>query len=138
MVASTKKKGARTRYKALEYWQSKGYLVDTVEQGGRFNKSKDLFSRYCTNCWNVYNEDPPCCKKNNRFSGFDIVALNKKEILVIQLKTNTPASQEEYKQFAMRFANRKLKIVCMTWYDRKGWRIQYYQQNGKVKEEDLR
>jgi hypothetical protein len=135
---STKKKGQRTKYKALTYWQDLGYITDTVEQGGRFNKSKDLFSSYCSNCWQRYDDETNCCKNKQRFSGFDIVALKPKEMLLIQLKTNTPSTQAEYIQFAKQFANRYMKVIVQTWYDRKGWRIQYYQANGKIREIDLR
>lgn len=137
---STKAKGGRTRRRAEQYWRDKNYLVDRVELGGRFNTSKDLFSGVCINCWTEQrkSDEEDCCDDKRLFDGFDIIALNGKHIILIQLKTNTPPTQEVYIKFAKKFANRRVKILCMTWYDRKGWRNQWYQQNGKIREEDLR
>ena len=131
-------KGNRTRRKAINYFKEDNYLVDIVEQTSRWTNSKDLFSNICTNCWNTYEEDTACCSNNKRFSGFDIVALKPKEFILIQIKTNNPATQQEYIDFAKKYASSQIKVLCMTWYDRQGWVLQWYQQNGKIKKVDLR
>lgn len=118
-MSKTRAKGGRTRRRAEEFWRNKGYLVDRVELGGKFTKSKDLFS-------------------SDSFSGFDIIAFKPKELILIQLKTNTPPTQQEYIDFAKKYASRQIKVLCMTWYSYRGWRLQWYQQNGKIREEDLR
>ena len=133
---SSRAKGGRTRRRGEEYWREKLYLVDRVELGGKFTKSKDLFSGICINCWRKDEED--CCDDKRLFEGFDIVALNEDEIILIQLKTNTPPTQKIYKEFAIRYASETIKILCMTWYDRKGWRLQWYEPDGSIVEEDLR
>lgn len=112
-------KGGRTRRKAEKFFRDQGYIVDRVELSGKFTKSKDLFS-------------------SDTFSGFDIVALKPKEFILIQLKTNTPPTQQEYIDFAKKYASSQIKVLCMTWYSRDGWRLQYYFQNGNIKEIDLR
>ena len=133
---SSRSKGGRTRRRGEKYWRDKNYLVDRVELGGKFTKSKDLFSGICIYCWTKDEED--CCDQKTLFDGFDIVALNKGEIILIQLKTNQPPTQKIYKQFAKRFGNSTIKILCMTWYSYKGWRLQWYNADGTISEEDLR
>ena len=116
---SSRAKGGRTRRKAEKFFRDQGYIVDRVELSGKFTKSKDLFS-------------------SDTFSGFDIVALKPKEFILIQIKTNNPATQQEYIDFAKKYASSQIKVLCMTWYSRKGWVLQWYQQNGKIRKLDLR
>ena len=112
-------KGRRTLNKAKEYYESDGWLVDEVELGGRFRKSKDLFS----------TED---------FGGFDLICLKPGKVKFIQVKTNSPATQSPYSDFAARYASRYIKVEGLTWYDRRGWVVHKFYKNGKVKRVDLR
>ena len=112
-------KGRRTLNKAREYYESKGWLVDRVELGGRFTKSKDLFS-------------------SETFGGFDLVALKPGKIKLIQVKTNSPATQGPYIDFAKQYAGRNIRIEGITWYDRQGFVVHRFHKNGKVTRIDLR
>lgn len=129
-------KGNRTRRKAITYLKENGYIVDVVEKTGRWVSHKDLFAGYCIYCWTRGDEE--CCSNFTPFSGFDLIALKGKHTTYVQVKTNTPAAQKEYKTFAKNFASRNVKVWVMTWYDRKGWRIQKYYSNGTINELDLR
>ena len=132
----SKAKGRRTVAKAKEYWESQGYIFDECELSGRFRKSKDLYSGLCTKCWK-WNEN---CNHPDKyiFEGFDAIAMNGKRLLLLQIKTNSPATQLNYKRFAKKFGNRYIRVVVMTWYDRQNWRIQTYCKNGSIIEKDLR
>ena len=112
------KKGRRTVKKALRLFSERGYSMDTVEKKHRYAKARDLFSEEC--------------------DGFDIVGISPEEFLLIQVKTNKPATQKTYKEFAKKYGNDVVKVVVATWYDHKGWRIQWYRPDGKIIEEDLR
>lgn len=116
---STRAKGRRTLNKAKAFYEEQGWLVDEVELGGRFRKSRDLFS----------TED---------FGGFDLVAIRSGVTKLIQVKTNTPATQGPYKDFAKQYAGRKLLIEGWTWYDRAGPVIHKFHKNGKVTRIDKR
>lgn len=131
---STRSKGRYTLNKCKDYYEEKGYIVDQVELGGRFRKSKDLFSGYCFECGEV-------CKDGHDtlFPGFDLIAIAPgKPVLLIQVKTNTPATQGPYKDFARQYASRHVHVVVWTHYRRAGPRIQRYCKNGSIQEADLR
>lgn len=110
----SKAKGNRTRYKCIEYYEDLGYQVETVEKTHRFAKIKDLFGL------------------------FDLLAIKDREVLFIQVKTNTPATQKPFKNWAQAHCSKSIRCICWTWYDRKGPRIQEYLPNRKIEEEDLR
>ena len=131
---SAKSKGRYTITLCKEYYESKGYLVDEVELGGRFRKSKDLFSGLCFECGSVCSQEG-----HETFPGFDLVAIKPSEpILLIQVKTNIPATQQPYKDFAKIYASRHVYVVVWTHYRRQGPRIQRYCKNGSIQEIDLR
>lgn len=127
-------KGGRTRRKAIKYLEALGFIVETTEKTGKFTKFKDTFSGFCVNCWKREDE---CCDKKDEFEGFDIIALKPSEFIMVQLKTNSPATQRTFKAFAKKFAGSVIKIWCMTWYDRSGWVIQDYTKT-KIIKTDLR
>lgn len=129
----SKTKGRRTISKAKQYILSEKYIVDEVELGGKFRSSRDLFAGICVKCWKT-----ECTHEGTRFEGFDLIALSEKKIILIQVKTNQPATQTNYKKFAKRFVTRALKVWCMTWYDRKGWVIHKFNKSGTVTKKDLR
>jgi hypothetical protein len=131
---SAKAKGRRTIVKAIEFFKDKGMIVDEVELGGRFRKSKDLFSGLCTKCWK-YDCDHIL---EDTFDGFDLVALGGSNVWLIQVKTNKPPTQKSYKRFAMTFASKYIRVLAMTWYDRKGWVLHTFNKNGTVTKNDLR
>lgn len=131
---SAKAKGRRTIVKAIDFFKDKGMIVDEVELGGRFRKSKDLFSGLCTRCWKHDCEHI----LEDTFDGFDLVAMDGNNVWLIQVKTNKPPTQKPYKRFAMRFASRYIRVLAMTWYDRKGWVLHIFNKNGTVTKNDLR
>jgi hypothetical protein len=131
---SAKAKGRRTIIKAIEFFKEKDMIVDEVELGGRFRKSKDLFSGLCTKCWNHDCEHI----LEDTFDGFDLVAMDGTNVWLVQVKTNKPPTQKSYKRFAMSFAGKYIRVLAMTWYDRKGWVLHTFNKNGTVTKNDLR
>jgi hypothetical protein len=131
---SAKAKGRRTIVKAIEFFKDKGMIVDEVELGGRFRKSKDLFSGLCTKCWKHDCEHI----LEDTFDGFDLVAMDGANVWLVQVKTNKPPTQKSYKRFAMRFSGKYIRVLAMTWYDRKGWVLHTFNKNGTVTKNDLR
>lgn len=132
----SKQKGRRTVTKAIQYLFDAGMiLVDEVELGGRFRKSKDLFAGVCYKCF-----DNACTQHEEkyRFDGFDLVAVSTTEVWFVQVKTNNPPSQVPYKHFAKKFVNKTVKVKAMTWYDRRGWVIHTFNKNGTVTRSDYR
>jgi len=129
----SKAKGRRTVTKAIKYFQDKGMIVDEVELGGRFRKSKDLFAGLCTKCWEL-----ECDHSDTRFDGFDIIAMDRRNVWLVQIKTNRPPVQKPYIRFAKDFSNRYIRVLAMTWYDRKGWVIHTFNKNGTITKRDLR
>lgn len=134
MRMSARAKGRRTIVKAIDLLKDKGMIVDEVELGGRFRKSKDLFSGLCTKCW---KQD---CEHilEDTFDGFDLVAMDGTNVWLIQVKTNKPPTQKSYIRFAKQFAGKYIRILAMTWYDRKGWVLHTFNKNGTVTKNDLR
>ncbi len=131
---SAKAKGRRTIVKAIEFFKEKDMIVDEVELGGRFRKSKDLFSGLCTKCWKHDCEHI----LEDTFDGFDLVAMDGNNVWLIQVKTNKPPTQKSYKRFAKQFAGKYIRVLAMTWYDRKGWVLHIFNKNGTVTKNDLR
>ena len=131
---SAKAKGRRTIVKAIEFFKDKGMIVDEVELGGRFRKSKDLFSGLCTKCWKHDCEHI----LEDTFDGFDLVAMDGANVWLVQVKTNKPPTQKSYKRFAKQFAGKYIRVLAMTWYDRKGWVLHTFNKNGTVTKNDLR
>lgn len=147
LAMSTRSKGNRTKNRIKEYYQSLGYIVADGEQVSKYSKVQDLFSDYCLNCKEQCRDhkgEGLICKcgdkdsEQDRFPGFDLVAINDKHTVWIQCKTNSPSTQRPMKEFAKAFVHRKRYIVCATWYDRAGLRIQKYCKNGSIIEKDLR
>ena len=134
MRMSAKAKGRRTIIKAIDFLKDKGMIVDEVELGGRFRKSKDLFSGLCTKCWKHDCEHI----LEDTFDGFDLVAMDGTNVWLIQVKTNKPPTQKSYIRFAKQFAGKYIRILAMTWYDRKGWVLHTFNKNGTVTKNDLR
>ncbi|HSH25271.1 MAG TPA: hypothetical protein VLA13_07020 [Massilibacterium sp.] len=131
----SKAKGRRSEKKVVNYLESEGWITDRTELGGKFTKYRDMYAGYCTNCWQRCED---CCDNPDRFEGFDIIATKKGTSAYIQIKTNQPSVQKNYKRFAKKYAGEGLEIYVMTWYSYKGLRIQQYLPSGKIKETDLR
>lgn len=132
---SSKAKGRRTirSFKTLlDKW---GWLHDEVELGGRYRKYKDLFAGYCLNC---LNREDDCCEDRDIFPGFDLVGIKNGNVSFIQCKTNTPATQHDYREFSKLFATRNIEVWVATKYDYKGFRVQKYKSDGSIEELDLR
>lgn len=132
---SSRAKGRRTLNSAKDYLNDNGFIVDEVELGGRYRKYKDLFAGLCVYCWSL-EED--CCDERRAFDGFDLIAVKEDQILLVQVKTNSPATQLPYKLFADEFGSDAIEIWVMTKYDYKGFRIQKYQKDGSIIEIDNR
>lgn len=122
-------KGRRNLNRAMAHQEADGWITDEVELGGKFRKSKDLFSSLCTKCW---KKDCEVHGESDRFKGFDFIAIKPKRIRLVQVKSNKPPTQLTYKRFAKKFASRYIEVVAMTWVDRKGWIIQKFNTNGSV------
>ena len=129
----SKSKGRRTVTKAIQFFHDKDMIVDEVELGGRFRKSKDLFAGLCTKCWNMQ-----CAHEDTRFDGFDLIAMDGVNVWLVQVKTNKPPTQKPYIAFAKKFGGRYIRVLAMTWYDRKGWVIHTFNKTGTVTKKDLR
>ena len=129
----SKSKGRRTVTKAIQFFHDKDMIVDEVELGGRFRKSKDLFAGLCTKCWNM-----PCTHEDTRVDGFDLIAMDGVNVWLVQVKTNKPPTQKPYIAFAKKFGGRYIRVLAMTWYDRKGWVIHTFNKTGTVTKKDLR
>lgn len=132
---SKKAKGRRTEKKVEDYFIDNGYIVDKIELGGKFRKFKDAYSGYCLRCWQREEE---CCSNSDPFDGFDIIAINEKETVFCQVKSNRPAPRHQFIEFGKKFSTDSRHIVVATWYDRKGLRLQYYNSNGTITEKDFR
>lgn len=120
----TRKKGNRIRRKAKSFYENKGYKVDYVEKTGRFIKYKDLFGK-------LFDDE-------HTDKGFDMMCIKDGEVILCQVKTNKPATQAWYKEFAENFASENFRVICWTWYDRDGPRIQEYLPDRSIEEVDLR
>ena len=118
----------------MTYLRELGMIVDEVELGGKYRESKDLFSNLCTKCWEIKCDHV----LEETFSGFDLIALHDNQVLFVQVKTNKPPVQKSYKLFAQKFATSYIRILAMTWYDRKGWVIHEFKRDGVVNKKDLR
>ena len=129
----SKSKGRRTVTKAIQFFHAKDMIVDEVELGGRFRKSKDLFAGLCTKCW-----AQECIHEDTRFDGFDLIAMDGVNVWLVQVKTNKPPTQKPYIAFAKKFGGRYIRVLAMTWYDRKGWVIHTFNKTGTVTKKDLR
>lgn len=145
---STRAKGSRTKKDIAAYYRNLGYLVADGEKISKYAKVQDLYSDFCLNCkkqaWEVKGTKGLVCEcgdensDQDRFPGFDLVAINKKHTLWIQAKTNSPSTQRPMKEFAKLFATRYRYVLCVTKYDYQGLRIQRYCKNGSIMEKDLR
>lgn len=107
-------KGNRTRNKCIRFYSKKDWDVEIVEKTGRYVKIKDLYGL------------------------FDLIAIKGTTIAFIQVKTNKPAVQQPYIDWAKEHCCENIKCICWTWYDHKGPRIQEYMQDGTINETDKR
>ena len=115
----SKAKGRRSRYKCEDYLRSKGYLVANVEKSGsRYLKERDLFA---------LSQDGDYTDK-----GFDLIALSRGNIILVQVKSNTPASTSFYVDFAKQYADEYVEILVMTVEDYSGIRLQWYESDGSI------
>jgi hypothetical protein len=134
MPMSARAKGRRTITKAISFFRDKQMIVDEVELTGRFIKSKDLFSGLCIKCWKHECDHA----QEQKFDGFDLIAMDGTNVWLVQVKTNKPPLQKPYIRFAMTFASKYIRVLAMTWYDRKGWVLHTFNKNGTVTKNDLR
>ena len=69
---------------------------------------------------------------------FDLIGLRRNQILLVQVKTNRPATQKPYIDFAKAYAGSNLSIQMLTWYDHKDFVLQKFYSTGRVSTEDFR
>lgn len=117
---STRRKGNRNRRRVQHYFSDIGYITANVEKTGKFVSEKDLFA---LSEGEDYND-----------KGFDVLAIKKHRVLLIQVKSNTPAVQAFYRDFAKKYACECIGVICATVIDYKGMRIQEYQYDGTIEE----
>jgi hypothetical protein len=118
-MIKSKAKGRRSLNRAKQYYAEQGWLIDEVELGGKFRKSRDLFS-------------------SEQFPGFDLVGIKKGVVVFIQVKTNQPPTLKKYKEFAKLYAGVNVRIESYTWYDRIGALIHQFTNTETVYKIDLR
>jgi len=111
---NTRQKGNRNQRKCIEYLENLGWKVSKAEQGGKFNKEKDLFGL------------------------FDLVAFRAQQVMFVQVTTNVPHTHKNYKAFADEHGYSNIIFKQFVWYDRQGWKIFTYTPYKKWNEEDLR
>lgn len=99
---NTYRKGLRIERKAKDFFQRLGYLVARVERLNRYGKSKDLFNL------------------------FDLIAINEKEVRLIQTNARK-RRHREYMEFASKYPCVKVEqfssdrgIIRRSLYDDKG------------------
>ena len=118
-----RKKGNRSRRKVSKFYEEKGYIVDKVEKTHKWAKEKDLFA---LSLGDGYTD-----------KGFDLIAMNTGEVVFVQVKTNSPATQKWYRDFSENYAGEVVRVVVATVEDYKGIRIQWYQPDGEIEEERI-
>ena len=107
-------KGKRTIRKAKEFYRDKGWQIEDVEKSGKYTAETDLFGL------------------------FDLVGIKEGVVLFVQCKTNRPATQAPFKEFAKQHCGDAIMVHVYTWYDYKGAVIQSYTNDEKIHKEDYR
>lgn len=111
---NSKAKGARTAIKACEWLESQGWLPAMVD-----NNSVRSATRF---------------RSTDMFSLFDAVAVKPGEpALFCQFTTNRSHTHRDY----IEWSKSHMKCVQMTWHDRKGFVVDWY-EDGVRTTEDLR
>ena len=101
----TRVKGWRHRREATKYYEDRGYAVAVVERTGRFIKEKDAFGL------------------------FDLLAVSKDKVILIQVTSNRPHPHYKLQEFANKYASEHLIIMQLVWIDGDGFKEYYY--NGR-------
>jgi len=94
--------GNRTVKKLVDLLEGEGWLVSRVERTGRFIKEKDAFGL------------------------FDLLCINKDELLLIQSTTTKPHTHKVYVEFSTKYPVPSVKYEQWVWCKRKGWRRYVY------------
>lgn len=113
-MVNSRQKGRRSVQRAIDYYTLQGYRLEKVEKTGRFVVEKDLFGL------------------------FDLLGIKKNQTIFIQVKTNKPATLQPYIDFAVMYAGTSFLIENFTWYDRSGFIVQKFTNDGLVAKEDWR
>jgi hypothetical protein len=92
---SSKDKGWKNRKKIIDFFECNGYSVDVVEKTNRFASPKDMYGL------------------------FDIICIKDKEVIFVQVSTNTPHSHHLLCDFSKKHASNILKIEQYTIKDKK-------------------
>ena len=109
MAINKRQKGNRVQLKAIEQLEAEGWLVNKVEVGGKWEKSKDLYGLW------------------------DILCLSRYEILFVQITCNQPHNHKDYIEFSKKYSAANYKYQQWVWYDRKGWVKYVYYQGRQLK-----
>ena len=91
-VVKTKAIGNESVRQCRAYFESMGFITDVIELTGRFRKYKDCFAEEFD-------------KQIGVDSGFDVIAINKGFVLLIQVTTTTPKNHGPYQWFADQYPN---------------------------------
>ena len=111
-MVNSRYKGNRTKNSAKRYFEHLGYLVGNTEFVTKYSKESDLFGL------------------------FDLIGIHPLHgILLIQVKTNKPALRKSYLDFTRVYP---CHCCCITWYNYRGWVLQYYKGGDLYLTEDLR
>lgn len=109
-MVNTRAKGNRNQLKVIKYLEREGFLVDKVEKHGKFVKQKDMFGL------------------------FDLVAIRKGNILLVQVTCNRNHPHKKFQEFSNMYANESIYIEQYIWMDYKGFvQYIYYPNNYKTK-----
>lgn len=115
MLKNSRSKGNRNVRHCRDYFETLGFITDTVEKTSKFATVKDLFGL------------------------FDVIALKKGSVIFIQVKSNNPPTRQPYIDFATKYATIDgVSIMSYTWYDNEGPVILDYLVSGKIIKKDLR
>lgn len=102
MTSSKRRKGNRSRLKAIKQLEEMGWLVDVVEKTSKWAKEKDLFSL------------------------FDLIAIQRGTIKLIQISTNKNHPHKAFSEFNEKYGNNNLSIEQWIYKDRKGFTKKEY------------
>ena len=108
-------------------------MVNRVDKGRRIvNKLKKFLNKAGLEVAKVEYRNK--YNKVDLFSLFDLVVIKKKYVAFIQVTTNAPHKHDKFIEFYKKY---ELNIFQFVWYDRKGWVIYMYDEEG-YKKIDLR
>jgi len=101
-MINLRRKGNRSRLKAIKELQEAGWIVDVVEKTNRYAKEKDCFGL------------------------FDLLALRGGQVMLLQISTNRHHTHFQFEEFAKKYAFNNIMIEQWVSIDRGGWKKHSY------------